>query len=95
MNLPEYLLNAKICNKDTCEEIRTLKKENQRLNNVLNELERRIEKTKSEIDDLLIYDDFSDVTKGFGNVPEQLKFYLSKYEHIEEFRLNELKESDK
>ena len=33
MTIPKQLLEAKICNKDTCEEIRTLKQENQRLNN--------------------------------------------------------------
>ena len=32
MNLPEHLLNAKICNKDTCEEIRTLKEELEKKN---------------------------------------------------------------
>jgi len=34
MNLPEHLLNAKLCNKDTCEEIRTLKKENNDLRKI-------------------------------------------------------------
>lgn len=33
MTIPKQLLEARICNKDTCEEIRTLKQENQRLNN--------------------------------------------------------------
>jgi len=31
MTIPKHLMEAKLCNKETCEEIRTLKEENQRL----------------------------------------------------------------
>lgn len=40
MAIPKHLMEAKLCNKETCEEIKKLKEENQRLNNVLNELEK-------------------------------------------------------
>lgn len=59
---------------------------------IIKELQRRIDKTYQAIDELLYYDDFKDITNAsFGNVKEELKFYLSGYKHIEDFRKNELK----
>lgn len=52
----------------------------------INELQRRIDKTVQAIDELLIYSDFNDITNGFGNVKEELKFYLSDCKTLEEFR---------
>ena len=49
-------------------------------------LQQRIDKTIETIDEILVYDNFSDVTQGFGNIKEQLKFYLSDCKTIEEFR---------
>ncbi len=57
----------------------------------IEQLENNRDKAIEEIDNLLVYDDFSDTTKGFGNIPEQLKFYLSDYDNLEEFRKNILK----
>ena len=40
-----------------------------------------------KLDELLSYDDFKDITNAsFGNVKEELKFYLSNYKTLEEFR---------
>lgn len=40
-------------------------------------------------------DDFKDITNAiFGNVKEELKFYLSNYKTLEEFRKANLKEND-
>lgn len=49
-------------------------------------LQNNRDKAIEEIDNLLVYDNFSDTTKGFGNVLEQLKFYLSDYDTLEDFR---------
>lgn len=59
---------------------------------IIKELQRRIDKTNQAIDELLYYDEFIDITNAnFGNIKEELKFYLSGYEHIADFRKNELK----
>ena len=71
-----------------------LSKENQELENTIKRLEeevnkqaKRIDKTTQAIDELLSYDDFKDITNAsFGNVKEELKFYLSNYKTLEEFR---------
>lgn len=60
-------------------EILYLKQENMRL-------QKKIDKVVKELDELLVYKDFNDTTSGFGNVKETLKFYLSDYETLEEFR---------
>lgn len=56
-----------------------LQQENKRLQDKLN-------KVSQEIDDILVFDDFSDTTHGIGNVKEELKFYLSDCETLDEFR---------
>ena len=56
-----------------------LQQENKRLQDKLN-------KVSQEIDDILVFDDFSDTTRGIGNVKEELKFYLSDCETLDEFR---------
>lgn len=61
------------------DEIVNLKQENMRL-------QKKIDKVIEQLDELLIYNDFNDTTSGFGNVKETLKFYLSDYETLEEFR---------
>lgn len=53
-------------------------------------LQGKIDKVMQELDELLIYNDFNDTTSGFGNVKETLKFYLSDYETLEEFRNSEV-----
>lgn len=60
-------------------EILYLKQENMRL-------QKKINKVIEQLDELLIYNSFNDTTSGFGNVKETLKFYLSDYETLEEFR---------
>lgn len=64
------------------DEIVNLKQENMRL-------QKKIDKVIEQLDELLIYNDFNDTTSGFGNVKETLKFYLSDYETLEEFRKGE------
>lgn len=60
-------------------EILYLKQENMRL-------QKKIDKVIEELDELLVYNYFNDTTSSFGNVKETLKFYLSDYETLEEFR---------
>ena len=60
-------------------EILYLKQENMRL-------QKKIDKVIENLDELLVYSAFNDTTSGFGNVKETLKFYLSDYETLEEFR---------
>ena len=51
------------------------------------DLQKRIDITVRTIDELLHYDDFSDTTgAAFGNVPEELKFYLSGCDTLAEYR---------
>ena len=52
-------------------------------------LQKRIDKTVQTIDEILSYNKFNDTTSAFGNAPETLKFYLSDYETLEEFRKGE------
>lgn len=66
------------------EVIADLKKENQ-------QLKKRIDKTIQAIEEILIYSDFNDTTHGFGNVKEELKFYLSNCETMTEFKIKELR----
>lgn len=61
------------------DEIVDLKQENMRL-------QKKIDKVIENLDELLVYNAFNDTTSGFGNVKETLKFYLSDYETLEEFR---------
>lgn len=61
------------------DEIVNLKQENMRL-------QKKIDKVIEGLDELLVYNSFNDTTSGFGNVKETLKFYLSDYETLEEFR---------
>lgn len=56
-----------------------IKQENMRL-------QKKIDKVIEGLDELLVYNSFNDTTSGFGNVKETLKFYLSDYETLEEFR---------
>ena len=82
MTIPKHLMEAKLCNKDTCEEIRTLKEESQRLNNVLNALE------ESYIEDIEKLESFGiERQVEIAEIISCYKFYLR--------RLRELKESDK
>ena len=60
----------------------------------IEKLENNRDKAIEEIDNLLVYNEFSDTTKGFGNVPEQLKFYLSDYDNLEDFRKSLKGDSD-
>lgn len=60
-----------------------------------NQLRKRIDKTIQAIDELLIYSDFNDTTNGFGNVKEELKFYLSDCKTLEEFKARDLLKGDK
>ena len=55
------------------------------------DLQRRIDKTIQAIDELLIYSDFNDTTHGFGNVKDELKFYLSNCKTMTEFKIKQLK----
>lgn len=50
------------------------------------QLKERIYKTNEAIDELLIFNDFNGTTSGIGNIPEELKFYLSNCKTLEEFR---------
>ena len=61
------------------DEIVNLKQENMRL-------QKKIDKVIEDLDEVLVYNAFNDTTSGFGNVKETLKFYLSDYETLEEFR---------
>ena len=101
MNLPEYLLNAKICNKDTCEEIRTLKEELEKKNKKywqskcfeyqvenrrLNNILNALE--ESYIEDIEKLESFGiERQVEIAEIISCYKFYLR--------RLRELKESDK
>lgn len=69
--------------------IRKLYEENIKLHEENVKLQKRIDKTVQEIDEILIYDKFNDTTSAFGNAPETLKFYLSDYDTLEEFRKGE------
>ena len=71
------------------EYIKRLEEENKELHN-------KIDKAIEVLDEILVYDDFSDITQGFGNVKEKLKFYLSECKTWDDFRKkNEiLKDSD-
>lgn len=60
-----------------------------------NQLRKRIDKTVQAIDELLIYSDFNDTTNGFGNVKEELKFYLSDCKTMTEFKMKDLLKGDK
>ena len=67
--------------------IQWYEKENRHNQEIIIDLSKRIDKTTQAIDELLSYDDFKDITNAsFGNVKEELKFYLSNYKTLEEFR---------
>ena len=67
--------------------IQWYEKENRQNQEIIIDLSKRIDKTTQAIDELLSYDDFKDITNAsFGNVKEQLKFYLSDCKNLEEFR---------
>ena len=94
MNLPEHLLNAKICNKDTCEEIRTLKEELEKKNKKYWQskcFEYQVENRKLNN----ILNELKEWFKEFHKYQSRLKWneenYIEFIEHLE----NELKESDK
>ena len=72
--------------KDLINQIKNLKQQNKITNELKEQLENNRDKAIEEIDKLLVYNEFSDTTKGFGNVAEQLKFYLSDYDNLEDFR---------
>lgn len=66
-----------------------------RLNNIILNQQKRIDKTIQAIDEILIYNDLSDTTSAFGNAPRELKFYLSECDTLEEFdKLKALKENN-
>lgn len=67
--------------------IQWYEKENRHNQEFIIDLSKRIDKTTQAIDELLSYDDFKDITNAnFGNVKEELKFYLSNYKTLEDFR---------
>lgn len=67
--------------------IQWYEKENRHNQEIIIDLSKRIDKTTQAIDELLSYDDFKDITNAnFGNVKEELKFYLSNYKTLEDFR---------
>lgn len=67
--------------------IQWYEKENRHNQEIIIDLSKRIDKTTQAIDELLSYDDFKDITNAiFGNVKEELKYYLSNYKTLEEFR---------
>lgn len=67
--------------------IKCYEKENRQSQKTIINLSKRIDTTNKAIDDLLFYDDIKDITNAsFGNVKEELQFYLSQYDDIEEFR---------
>lgn len=71
-------------------------KEIERLNNIILNQQKRIDKIIQAIDEILIYNDLSDTTSAFGNAPRELKFYLSECDTLEEFdKLKELKKEGK
>lgn len=75
--------------------IQWYEKENRHNQEIIIDLSKRIDKTTQAIDELLSYDDFKDITNAsFGNVKEELKFYLSNYKTLKEFRKANLKEND-
>ena len=75
--------------------IQVYEKEIDRLNNIILNQQKRIDKTIQAIDEILIYNDLSDTTSAFGNAPRELKFYLSECDTLEEFeKLKELKEKN-
>ena len=94
MNLPEHLLNAKICNKDTCEEIRTLKEELEKKNKKYWQskcFEYQVENRRLNN----VLNELKEWFKEFHKYQSRLKWnendYIEFIEHLE----NELKESDK
>lgn len=50
------------------------------------QLKEKIKKVNENIDDLLFFNDFEGITKGIGNVAEEIKFYLSDCKTLDEFR---------
>lgn len=71
--------------------IQWYEEENRHNQEIIIDLSKRIDKTTQAIDELLSYDDFKDITNAiFGNVKEKLKFYLSNYKTLEEFRKTDL-----
>ena len=60
----------------------------ERLNNIILNQQKRIDKTIQAIDEILIYNDLSDTTSAFGNAPRELKFYLSECDTLEELKEN-------
>ena len=64
-----------------------------RLNNIILNQQKRIDKTIQAINEILIYNNLTDMTSAFGNAPRELKFYLSECDTLEEFdKLQELKD---
>ena len=55
-----------------------------RLNNIINGQQKRIDKTIEAIDEILVYNDLTDTTSAFGNASRELKFYLSECETLKE-----------
>ena len=89
MTIPKQLLEAKLCNKETCEEIRTLKED---IKVLLKENEAK-EKVIIKQDNVL--NELKEWFKEFHKYQSRLKWneedYIEFIEHLE----NELKESDK
>ena len=69
-------------------ERKQLLEEIDRLNNIILNQQKRIDKTIQAIDEILIYNDLSDTTSAFGNVPRELKFYLSECDTLQELKEN-------
>lgn len=108
MTIPKHLMEAKLCNKDTCEEIRTLKEENQRLKERIEYLERSNNRREDTI--MSLRDEIID-QKDYENVLNELEKWVYQFreEHkndtgiFDKFlttrevldKLNKLKERDK
>lgn len=66
------------------QKVEQLEKEIERLNNIINGQQKRIDKTIEAIDEILVYNDLTDTTSAFGNASRELKFYLSECETLKE-----------
>lgn len=63
-------------NKQLKEDIKVLFEENSNKEQLIQEQIRRIDMCCRDIDEVLIYNDFSDTTSGIGNIPKDLKNIL-------------------
>ena len=74
MAIPKHLMEAKLCNKDTCEEIR-------RLNNVLNELEKWLKMIPKQFMDKRSFNNGVYIEQG---MQKQIDLTLDKLKELKE-----------